>query len=119
MNDIFAMFEESGLNAAMLNILSTLGPKSDTSPKGFFSLLNLIHDSVFFELSAFAQKIFSEDIIKILCGLLKDAQLAAIQEWPASYGGGSACAQLIAAQLLRIFNLPYSQPVSTDTSPNY
>jgi hypothetical protein len=53
--------------------------------------------------------------LKILSGILKDSNLAAIEEWPLAYGGGISCVHLIILQLLRIFNLPFSKIVCKKT----
>ena len=43
---------------------------------------------------------------------MKENQIITLQEWPAAYGGGIACVNLVIGQILRILNLPYSFVVS-------
>lgn len=100
--------EESGLNDLILQQLTGLNQKSDISPKGFIAMLTLIHDVTFAEFSSFSRKIYQEGILRVLCSLIKESQLLAVQEWPVSYGGGAPCVNLLISQLFRIFNLPYT-----------
>lgn len=39
---------------------------------------------------------------------MKENQIVTLQEWPIAYGGGTACVNLMIAQILRILNLPYA-----------
>ncbi|KAL4452973.1 hypothetical protein ABPG73_012917 [Tetrahymena malaccensis] len=110
LSELFALFEQSGIDNSILNILTTLNSKSDISPKGFVSFLILIHDTIISDFVQFSNKIFQEKVLLILCELLKESQLKALNEWPSSYGGGMMCVHLITAQLLRIFNLPFTHP---------
>ena len=95
--DLFKLCEDSQLDASIINLLLNLNPKSDISPKGFVSFLILIHDLIFSEYLSFSTKIFQEKVLRILCGLLKEAQLQVLNEWPASQGGGMMCVHLITA----------------------
>lgn len=47
-------------------------------------------------------------MLRVLSGLLAEKQIQALYEWPSSNGGGTLCVHLITAQLLRIFNLTFS-----------
>lgn len=105
--DLFKLFQDSGIDQSIIHLLVNLGPKSDISPRGFVSLLIFIHDSIFSEFRTFALQIYQDRVLRCLCQLLKEAQLQAITEWPASYGGGPMCVNLITAQLIRIINLPF------------
>ena len=44
----------------------------------------------------------------MLCGLMRDNQLLAVQEWPQVCGGGSPAACMITTHSLRILNIPFS-----------
>ena len=99
--------EESGLTDSIIQMLINLNQKSDISPKGLISLLSFLHDAIHVEFNSFGQKLFQENSIRLLSGLMKEGQLLAIQEWPLTYGGGLNCVHLIVAQVLRIFNSPY------------
>ncbi|EGR33161.1 protein kinase domain protein [Ichthyophthirius multifiliis] len=110
LQELFILFEQSGLDLQILNILLNLNQKSDISPKGFVSFLILVHDIIFSDFFSFSQKIFQEKTLRIMCEILKENQLKALNEWPNSNGGGMMCVHLITAQLLRIFNLPFTQP---------
>ncbi len=54
LSDLFILFEQSGLDISIINILLTLNPKSDISPKGFVSYLILVHDAVFSDFATFS-----------------------------------------------------------------
>lgn len=55
------------------------------------------------------QKIF-KNCLKLLCSLMRDNQLLAVQEWPAFAGGGLPAASMITTVILRIFNIPFNSP---------
>jgi len=82
LSDLFKLFEDSGLDVSILNLLIQLNSKSDISPRGFVSFLILIHDTIISEFNSFTKNVFSEKILRVLCGLLKESQLFAIKEWP-------------------------------------
>ena len=56
------------------------------------------------------QKIF-KNCMKLLCSMMRDNQLLSIQEWPAKCGGGLETAQSLIITILKIFNIPFNQPV--------
>lgn len=63
MADLFLIFEKSDIDSALVNILLNLTQKSDISPKGFVSLLILIHDSIYSEFKSLAKKVFTVIIL--------------------------------------------------------
>jgi fused-like protein len=71
LGDLYRLFEEASIDECILAVLTTLSPKSDLSPKGFVSYLILVHDIIYSDFKSFAQKIFTEKYLKILCQLLK------------------------------------------------
>ena len=89
-------------------IINSLSPRCEISPKGVISLLTYIHDAIYSDFRVLLQKMMQEGILKSLAALLKENQLMSIQEWPIICGGGSSAVGLIVAQVLRIFNLPYT-----------
>ena len=107
LNNLLINCEESGLADSTIQMLINLNQKSDISPKGLISLLSFLHDAIHVEFNSFGKKLFQENSIRLLSGLMKEAQLLAIQEWPLTYGGGLSCVHLVVAQVLRIFNSPY------------
>lgn len=54
------------------------------------------------------QKIF-KNCLKLLCSIIRENQLLAIQEWPSYSGGGNPAACMITTHILRIFNIPFVQ----------
>lgn len=77
-----------------MSFLLGLSSKTDLSPKGFIAMLNFVHDMIALEQKSFMQKIF-KNCLKLLCSLMRDNQLLAIQEWPAYAGGGLSASALI------------------------
>lgn len=51
LSELFSLFEQSGMDNSIINILTSLNQKSDVSPKGFVSILILIHDTIFSDFS--------------------------------------------------------------------
>jgi len=47
LSELFSLFEQSGIDNAIINLLITLNSKSEVSPKGFVSCLILVHDIIF------------------------------------------------------------------------
>ena len=92
----------------VVSIINSLSPRCEISPKGVISLLTYIHDAIYSDFRVLLQKMMQEGILKSLAALLKENQLMSIQEWPIICGGGSSAVGLIVAQVLRIFNLPYT-----------
>jgi len=100
--------QDSGLNDSIFSLLVQLNHRSDLSPRGFISMISLIHDCIYNDFNTFAFKIFQNTVLQIFSDLMKENQIIMLQEWPIAYGGGSACVNLMIAQILRILNLPYS-----------
>ncbi|KAM3144599.1 hypothetical protein pb186bvf_003206 [Paramecium bursaria] len=107
LSDLFEIFHKNEINQLLVQILIHIQSRNDVSPKGFVSLLILIHDSIYSDFKALAQLVFQENVTKVLCSLLKESSLQQIQEWPQSYGGGTQCVNLFAVQILRIFILAF------------
>lgn len=68
----------------------------------------IIHDIISSDFENFTSKIYHERVLRVLSSLLAEKQIQALYEWPSSNGGGTLCVHLISAQLLRIFNLTFS-----------
>jgi len=111
--DFLAHMQESGINESIFALLIQINHRSDISPKGFISMLSLIHDCIYNDFNTFAFKIFQNNVLQLFSDLMKENQIITLQEWPAAYGGGIACVHLMIGQILRILNLPYSF-VTTD-----
>jgi fused-like protein len=45
-NDLYRMLEECRVDDKLIQLLVTLSPKTDLSPRGFITLLMLTHDLV-------------------------------------------------------------------------
>ncbi|OMJ73953.1 hypothetical protein SteCoe_27264 [Stentor coeruleus] len=95
----------------VVSIINSLNPRCEISPKGVISLLTYIHDAIYCDFRVLLQKMLQEGILRSLAALLKENQLLSIQEWPLICGGGQSAVGLIVAQVLRIFNLPYTSQV--------
>jgi fused len=89
--------------------LLNLSSKTELSPKGFVNLLSFLHDVINSDSKQFMMKIF-KNCLKLLCSLVRENQLLAVQEWPGSSGGGLPAACMITTHILRIFNIPFVQP---------
>ena len=92
----------------VISIINSLSPRCEISPKGVISLLTYIHDAIYSDFRILLQKMIQDGILRSLAALLKENQLMSIQEWPIICGGGPSAVGLIVAQVLRIFNLPYT-----------
>jgi fused-like protein len=99
---------EAGVADVVPSILTSLSPRSELSPKGLISLLTFVHDALFCDFRPLFVKVFQEQTIRPLVSLLQEKQLQSIKEWPVASGGGGSAVGLIVAQVLRIFNLPYT-----------
>lgn len=99
---------EAGVAEVVSSTLTSLSPRSELSPKGLISLLTFIHDALFCDFRPLFTRVFNESTIRSLTSLLQDKQLQSIKEWPVASGGGTSAVGLIVAQVLRIFNLPYT-----------
>lgn len=99
----------SSLGDIIMAFLLNLSSKTEMSPKGFVSLMSFVHDAINSDNKPFMQKIF-KNCLKLLCSLVRENQLLAIQEWPTSSGGGMPAACFITTHILRIFNIPFVQP---------
>ena len=104
--DLLSVPNGSGLGDVIMAFLLNLSSKTEMSPKGFISLLSFIHDVINSDSKPFMQKIF-KNCLKLLCSLVRENQLLAIQEWPSSSGGGTPAACMITTHILRIFNIPF------------
>lgn len=60
--EFLANMQESGLNESVFSLLVQINQKSDISPRGFISMLSLIHDCVYNDFNPFAFKIFQVKI---------------------------------------------------------
>ncbi|CAD8055051.1 unnamed protein product [Paramecium sonneborni] len=109
LTDLFQLLEKYEINQLLFQILLNITSRNDVSPKGFVSLLILIHDSIYSNFKALGQLIFQDNSIRILCSFLKEAQLQSIQEWPSSSGGGMACVNVMSIQIIRIFILAFQE----------
>ena len=107
-NDFVFALNSINMADTVVAFMLNLNTKTDVSPRGLVSLLAFVHDAIFHEYKALMQKVF-KNCLKLLCSFIRENQLLAIQEWPLSVGGGPSAVNLISAQVLRIFNLPYSQ----------
>ena len=90
-----------------MGVLLNISSKTELSPRGFVCVLNLIHDCIASDYKIFMQKIF-KNCLKLLCSFMRDNQLLAVQEWPASSYGGLGPSSQITTQILRIFNIPFN-----------
>lgn len=99
---------QSGIPGLIVTLVNNLSPRCEISPKGLISLLTFIHDAIYEQFRVLLQTMVHDSVIKNLALLLKENQLASIQEWPVVCGGGPSAVSLIIAQVLRIFNLPHS-----------
>lgn len=61
------------------------------------TLLMLIHDSIYSEFKSLGNLVFTEQIIRILCQLLKEQQIQSLLDWPNTYGGGMQCVNMISS----------------------
>ena len=87
----------------LIQLVVTLSPKSDISPKGMITLLMLCHD-LMIEWKPFSFKLLEDNSLRSLMGLLKESQLMSIEEWPTNiFGGGNTCIQLLSGNLMKIF----------------
>lgn len=109
---VFAMMS-ANVADIIANLLNNISSKTDLSPRGLISLLTFIHDAVYNSYKHIIPKVV-QACAKSLYSLIRESQLLSIQEWPASAGGGSTAVNLIAAQVLRIFNLPYTMTIYDD-----
>ena len=55
--------QESGLNDSIYIILVQINHRSDISPRGFISMLSLIHDCIHNEFNSFGSKVFQVRLI--------------------------------------------------------
>jgi fused-like protein len=113
LTDFLRCASETNLPEIVSALITALNSKSELSPKGLIALLTFVHDGIYSEFRLLLQKIFQESVIKSLASLLRETQLVSIQEWPSSCGGGSSALGLIIAQIMRIFNLPYTMQTYT------
>ena len=111
--EFLAHMQESGLNDSIFALLVQINHRSDISPKGFISMLSLIHDCIYNDFNTFAFKMFQSNVLQLFSDLMKENQMITLQEWPAAFGGGVTCVNLMIGQILRILNLPYAF-VTTD-----
>jgi hypothetical protein len=42
---------------------------------------------------------------------MRDNQLLSIQEWPQYAGGGNSASALVTTMIIKIFNIPFNQPI--------
>lgn len=99
---------EAGAPDVLVGLVIGLSPRCELSPRGLVNLLTLVHDCIYCEFKPMLVKVFAEQSVRTLASLLKDQQLLSIQEWPVVSGGGPSAVGLIVAQIMRIFNLPFS-----------
>ena len=110
LNNFINELSQTNMAETLVNILLTLSPRTSLSPRGLISLLICIHEGIFNSYRQLLLRLFKENYVKSLFSLLNEFQLTAIEEWPLLGGGGPGATNLVTAQILRIFNLPYSQP---------
>lgn len=107
--ELYRLLEQTKVDEKLVQLIVTLSPKTDLSPRGFITLLMLVHDLIS-EYKPFAAKFFEESCFKVLVVMLRDSQLLSIQEWPVgAFGGGATCIQLLSANLMKIFILSLQQ----------
>ena len=106
--DYLRALNEANAPEVLVGLIVSLSPRCELSPRGLVNLLTLIHDCIYCEFKPLLAKVFAEQSVRTLAGLLKDQQLLSIQEWPVVSGGGPSAVGLIVAQIMRIFNLPFS-----------
>ena len=64
MGELFKLFEDSGVDNGLINMILNLSPRTDLSPKGFISFLQLIYDALQ-DFPSFFQKIFQVNFFLI------------------------------------------------------
>ncbi|CDW83098.1 protein kinase domain containing protein [Stylonychia lemnae] len=109
-NDLMSSINTINIGDTVMNFLLNLTSKTDLSPRGFIAMMNFIHDMVANDQKPFMQKMF-KNCLKLKCSLMRDDQLLAVQEWPQFAGGGQAASSMITTQILRIFNIPFNNPI--------
>ena len=93
---------------SIVSFILNLGTRTDVSPRGLIPLLGFTHECIYKDIKNVMQKIF-KNCIRVLCSLIREDQLLSIQEWPENCGGGPSAVNLIASQILRTFNLPFTR----------
>ena len=107
-NDFANSLNTINIADTVVSFILNLNTKTDVSPRGLIPLLGFIHECIYKDVKNVMQKIF-KNCIKVLWTLIREDQLLSIQEWPDICGGGSSAVNLIASQILRIFNLPFTR----------
>jgi len=100
---------QTNMAETIVNIVLTLPNQNDISPKGVVSLLTVIHEAIFYNYKQLLHRLFKDNYARSLTALLSETQMQALYEWPLMSGGGSSAVTLVAAQILRILNLPFAQ----------
>ena len=72
MSDLFKILEDTQIDNCLIQIILSLGQKSDISPRGMVYLLILIHDTIYSDFKSFSQKFYKEQVITSLCQILKE-----------------------------------------------
>lgn len=107
-SEFSASLDKINIADTIVSFVLNLNNRTDVSPRGLIPLLGFIHECVYKDIKNVMQKIF-KNCIRVLCSLIREDQLLSIQEWPEICGGGSTAVNLIASQILRTFNLPFTR----------
>lgn len=94
------MFSATQFYSKMAEILNKFSSKTDISPRGLIAYLMLLYDLISVKIpTEFIQVGFLRNLIS----LLDEPQVDSLAEWPASFGGGEACLQILLGTLMNIF----------------
>lgn len=112
----FVLLKESGLDHRIVELVDSLDQDLYLSPKGLLSYLMFVCDCATLKRMGgefFLEAVLSASAIARYTLLLGEAQFNAVREWPVAYGGGDQGAELLATQIIRIFQLCFNQNVAS------
>ena len=107
-SEFFRSLSTINIADTIMSFILNLGTRTDVSPRGIIPFMGFIHECIHKDVKNVMQKVF-KNCIKVMCSLIREDQLLSIQEWPEIYGGGASAVNLIASQVLRTFNLPFTR----------
>ena len=107
-SEFSASLDKINIADTIVSFILNLSNRTDVSPRGIIPLLGFIHECIYKDIKNVMQKIF-KNCIRVLCSLIREDQFLSIQEWPEICGGGTTAVNLIASQILRTFNLPFTK----------
>lgn len=84
-DDVLKHLRDSKVHLKVQQLIGGLSSKSDLSPRGLISLLMLLYDLVS---GGIGDEFAEENFLQALIGLLSEDQVASLEEWPTSLGGG-------------------------------